>query len=184
MSPGSSAMRWAPAIASSPGTSCRTTSCPGAARAASARRRRGSASCRAGPCATRRSRAPRPTADRLALVVEHADQRIGEVADFRWIDVDRGPRPRRPRERSTWLKSGLPPGRTLGSGTCSERRPLIYAFLLAATEMRAQRRHLSARRERLSCARRTHPSRLISPAGRSDKDGQSLQFDCDEAHGG
>ena len=32
---------------------------------------------------------PRPVADRLAVVVEHADHRIGEIADFGRADVDR-----------------------------------------------------------------------------------------------
>ena len=40
---------------------CRTTSCPGAGTGACGRRRRGSASCRAGPCADRRASAPPPT---------------------------------------------------------------------------------------------------------------------------
>ena len=39
----------------------------------------------------RRRQRPRPRPDRRAGIVDHADQRIGEIADFGGIDVDRRP---------------------------------------------------------------------------------------------
>ena len=67
----------------------------------------------------------RPVADRVAVVVEHADHRVGEVADFAGLTSIGGFGTSPASGTLTWLKSGLPPGRTLGSGTCSERRGLI-----------------------------------------------------------
>ena len=61
------------------GTACRTRSSSAAARSACGRRRRASSSSRAGPCANGPVRARGPGPDGAAVVVEHADQRIGQV---------------------------------------------------------------------------------------------------------
>ena len=64
-----------------------------------------------------------PRADRLAVAVEHADDRIGEIADGFRIGVDLRARHRARPWIRTLEKSGVPPGRTAGSGTWSFSGP-------------------------------------------------------------
>ena len=59
---------------------------------------------------------PRPVADRLAPVIEHADHRIGEIADFRRIDVDRRPRDLARLGHADMTEIGPPAGPHAGFG--------------------------------------------------------------------
>ena len=95
-----------------------------------------------------------PGADRLPVAVEHADDGIGEIADGFRIGVHRWAATEPARGICTLEKSGVPPGRTAGSGTCScsgpypviclpcSPRPVSFAVPVAEPFGRDRRRRL------------------------------------------
>ena len=106
------------------GTACRTRSSSAAARSACGRRRRASSSSRAGRgAAARRRPAGAHGPDGVAVVVEHADQRVGEVADVGRVGVDGGSAHAAGGRNIEVGEVGSSPGRAVGSGTWNRSAP-------------------------------------------------------------